>query len=67
MPTLIEEKQKKWQICEGFCRIFRNLSLGCPEGICLFILLQTYRHNLHADIETNMGTIRDHTWKELQE
>lgn len=30
------------------------------------MLLQTYRHNLCADIEINMGAVRTHARKELQ-
>lgn len=39
MSILIEEKQRKGECVKDFIERFRNLSLRCPEGMPLFILL----------------------------
>lgn len=57
MPMLIEEKQRKEEAVKDFVERFRNLSLRCPERMPLSMLLQTCRHNLHTEIESNMGAI----------
>ena len=46
---------------------FRNLSLMCPAGMPLPILLQTCRHNFLDRIEVRMGAVKPHRWKELVE
>lgn len=67
MPILIEGKQKKIKAVKDFIEWFRNLFLRCPKEMPLSILLQTYRHNLHAEIESGIGVVWAHTWKKLQE
>lgn len=67
MPTLIEEKQRKGEAVKDFIERLRNLFLRCPEGMPLSMLLQTCRCNLHAKIKSNMGVVRAHTGKKLQE
>lgn len=52
MSTLIEEKQRTREAVNNFVERFRNLSLRCPEGMPLSILLHTYIHNLGAKIES---------------
>lgn len=51
MPTLIEEKQRKDGSVKDFIEKLYNLSLRCPEGMPLLMLLQIYRYNLLAKIE----------------
>lgn len=63
----MEEKQKKGVVAKNFIGKFRNLSLRCPEGMPLSMLLQTCRHNLCAEIESNMCVVWAHSWKEFQE
>ena len=45
----------------------RNLSLMCPAGMPLSILLQTCRHNFFNKVKIRMGAVKAHTWKEFVE
>ena len=53
-------------VCDYIER-FRNLSLMCPVGMPLPMLLQTCRHNFLDQVEIRMGAVKAHTWKELVE
>lgn len=66
MPTP-DEKQIKCKSIKDFIERFKKFSLRCPEGMPLSMLVQTYRHNLHADIETNISIVCTFTWKELHQ
>jgi len=46
---------------------FRSLSLMCPTGMPLPMLLQTCRHNFLDKVKVRMGAVKAHTWKELVE
>jgi len=52
-----------WEYIERFC----NLSLICPAGMSLPMLLQTCWHNFLDIIEVRMGAVKAHTWKKLVE
>ena len=52
-----------WEYIERFC----NLSLMCPAGMTLPMLLQTYRYNFFNTVKVHMGVAKAHTWKELFE
>ena len=40
---------------------FKNLSLMCPAGMSLHMLLQTCRHNFLDQVEICMGVVKAHT------
>ena len=46
---------------------FNNLSLMCPTGMSLPMLLQTCRHNFINRVKVRMGAVKAHTWKNLVE
>jgi len=52
-----------WEYIERF----RNLSLMCPAGMPLPMLLQTCRHNFLNRVKVHIGAIKVHKWKELVE
>jgi len=57
--------QKKGKSVRDYIKKFRNLSLMCPPGMSLPMLLQTCRHNFLDQVEIHMGAVKAHTWKEL--
>lgn len=63
IPTPIEVKER--QVCKELHREINEFFLRCPEGMPPSLLLQICRNNLHANIETNMGIVQVHIWKEL--
>ena len=66
MDKLLSTVQKKGEsVCDYI--EFRNLSLMCPAGMPLPMLLQTCRHNFLDQVEIRMGAVKAHTWKELVE
>jgi len=67
MNKLLEAKQKPQEPIKDFIERFRNLSLLCPAGMPLSMLLQTSRHNFLDKVEDRMEVVKAHTWKELVE
>ena len=67
MDKLLSMIQKGGESVQEYIERFCNLSLICPTGIPLHILLQTCRHNSLDRIEVHMGAVKAHTWKELVE
>ena len=67
MDKLLSTVQKKGESVRDYIERFRNLSLMCPAGMPLPMLLQTCRHNFLDQVEVHMGAVKAHTWKELVE
>ena len=67
MNKLLEAKQKPQEPIKDFIERSCNLSLLCPVGMPLSMLLQTCRHNFLDKVEDRMGAVKAHTWKELVE
>ena len=67
MDKLFSTVQKKGESVRDYIERFRNLSLMCPAGMPLPMLLQTCRHNFLDQVEIRMGAVKAHTWKELGE
>jgi len=67
MDKLLSIVKKKGESVRDYIERFRNLSLMCPTGMPLPMLLQTCRHNFLDQIEVRMGAVKAHTWKELVE
>ena len=64
---LLSIVQKKGESIRDYIEQFRNLSLMCPAGMPLPMLLQTCRHNFLDQVEIRIGAVKAHTWKELVE
>ena len=67
MDKLLSTIQKKDESVCDYIERFRNLSLMCPAGMPLPMLLQTCRHNFLDQVEIRMGAVKAYTWKELVE
>jgi len=67
MNKLLSTVQKGGESVREYIERFRNLSLMCPVGKLLPMLLQTCRHNFLDRIEVRLGAVKAHTWKELVE
>ena len=67
MDTLLSTVQKERVSVRDYIERFRNLSLMCPAGMPLPMLLQMCRHNFLDKVEVRMGVVKAHTWKELIE
>ena len=67
MDKLLSIVQKRGESVREYIERFRNLSLMCPVGKLLPMLLQTCRHNFLDRIEVRLGAVKAHTWKELVE
>ena len=67
MDKLLSIVQKKKESVHDYIERFKNLSLMCPAGMPLLMLLQTCRHNLLDQVEIHMENVKAHTWKELVE
>jgi len=67
MDTLLLVVQKGGASVRDYIERFHNLSLMCPAGMPLPMLLQTCRHNFLDKVEVRMGAVKAHTWKELVE
>ena len=67
MDKLLSTVQRKGESIRNYIEQFRNLSLMCPAGMPLPMLLQTCRHNFLDQVEIRMGAVKAHTWKELVE
>jgi len=58
--------RKKENPCENTLRDF-VISLICPAGMPLPMLLQTCRHNFLDRVKVHIGAIKAHIWKKLIE
>ena len=67
MGKLLDTKQKSQGSVKDYIERFRNLSLLCPPGMPLNMLLQSCCHNFLTRIENRMGAVKAHTWKDLVE
>jgi len=67
MDTLLSVVQKGGESVRDYIERFHNLSLMCPAGMFLPILLQTCRHNFLDKVKVRMGAVKAHTWKKLIE
>jgi len=67
MDKLISTTQKGGESVRDYIERFHNLSLMCPEGMSLPMLLQTCRHNFLDKVKVLMGVVKAHTWKKLVE
>ena len=65
MDKLLSTVQRKGKSVSDHIERFRNLSLMCPAGMPLPMLLQTCRHYFLDQVEIRMGAVKAHTWKEL--
>jgi len=67
MDKLLSTVQTKGESVRDYIERFRNLSLMCPTGMPLPMLLQTYRHNFLDQVGIRMGSVKAHNWKALVE
>ena len=67
MNKLLSTVQKGKESVREYIERFHNLSLMCPTGMSLPVLLQTCRHNFLDRVKVRMGTVKAYTWKELVE
>ena len=67
MDKLLSTVQRKVESIRDYIERFGNLSLMCPAGMLLPMLLQTCRHNFLDKVEIHMRAVKAHTWKELVE
>lgn len=67
MEKLLDTKQEPQEPVKDYIERFRYLSLLCPAGMPITMLLQTRRHNFLGKVEERMGAVKAHTWKELVE
>jgi len=67
MDKLLSTAQRKGESVRDYIERFRNLSLMCPAGMPLPMLLHTCSHNFLDQVEIRMGAVKAHTWKELVE
>ena len=65
MNKLLSTVQKGGEPVREYIERFRNLSLRCPFGMPLPMLLQICRHNFLDRVEIRMGAVRAYSWKEL--
>jgi hypothetical protein len=65
MDKLLETKQMPQEKIKDFIERFRNISLLCPAGMPISMLLHTCKHNFLNRVENRMGAVKAHTWKEL--
>ena len=61
MDKLLSTVQKKGESVRDYIERFRNLSLMCPAGMPLPMLLQMCRHNFLDQVEIRMGAVKTHT------
>jgi len=67
MDKLLSKVQRKGEPVRDYIEKFRNLSLMCPAGMPLPMLLQICRHNFLNQVEICMGAVKAYTWKKLIE
>ena len=58
MDKLLSTVQRKGESVRDYIKRFRNLSLMCPAGMPLPMLIQTCRHNFLDQVEILMGAIK---------
>ena len=63
LSTVQKGGESVWEYTERF----HNLSLICPAGMPLHMLLQTCKYNFLDRVAVRMGAVKDHTWKKLIE
>jgi len=63
MDKLLSTVQKKGESVRDYIERFRNISLMCPVGMPLPMLLQTCRHNFLNQVEFRMGAVKAHPEK----
>ena len=61
LSTVLKGGEPVRKYIERFC----NLSLMCPAGMPLPMLLQTCQHNFLDKVKIRMGAVKAHTWKGL--
>ena len=61
MDKLLSTVQKGGESMWEYIERFHNLSLMCPAGMLLPMLLQIYRYNFLDRIEVRMGAVKTHT------
>ena len=61
MDKLLSIVQRKEESVRDYIERFKNLSLMCPAGMPLPMLLQTCRHNFLDQVEIRMGAVKAHT------
>ena len=61
MDKLLSTVQKKGESVRDYIERFRNLSLMCPAGMSLPMLLQTCRYNFLDQVKIRMGAVKAHT------
>jgi len=67
MDKLLSTLQKGGESVRDYIERFRNLSLMCPAGMPLPMLLQTCRNNFLNKVKVCIRAVKAHTWKELVE
>ena len=67
MDKLLTTVQKGREPVREYIERFQNLSLMCPTGMPLPMLLQTCWHNFLDRVKIRMGAIKAHKWNELVE
>ena len=58
MDKLLSTIERKGESVRDYIERFRNLSLMCPRGMPLPMLLQTCRHNFLDQVEIRMGAVK---------
>jgi len=61
MDKLFSIVQKGGESVRDYIERFRNLSLLCPAGMSLPMLLQTCRDNFFDKVKVHMGAVNAHT------
>ena len=61
MDKLLSTVQEKGESVCDYIERFKNLSLMCPAGMSLSMLLQTCRHNFLNQVEIRIGAVKAHT------
>ena len=61
MDKLLSTVQKGGESVRDYIERFRNLSLLCPAGMSLPMLLQTCRDNFFDKVKVRMGAVNAHT------
>jgi len=58
MVKLLSTAQKEGESVRGYIERFCNISLLCPAGMPLPMLIQTCRHNFLDKVEDRMGAVK---------
>ena len=61
MDKLLSTVHKKRESVCDYIERFKNLTLMCPVGMPLPMLLQTCRHNFLDQVEIRIGAVKAHT------